>query len=251
MTRKERSILLFFVIVLVIIGATMMWQRLRKTDQMASNPAAVKQEDIVYLPEVDMAGEGEGSLPVEAALSRRRSVRDYRADPLALAEAGQLLWAAQGITGPDGRKRTAPSAGALYPLEVYLVAGRVEGLPAGIYRYQPDRHALLRVAQGDIRQVLSEAALDQECVRDAPAALVFAAVYGRTTGKYGDRGVRYVHMEVGHAAQNVYLQAESLGLGTVMVGAFHDDRVQAVLHMAADEEPLAIMPAGRSGAVSP
>lgn len=245
MTRKNRSILLFFVIVLVIIGATMMWQQLRKSGQATPNTAAVIREAIVYLPSVDTAGQGEGSLPVEAALAQRRSVRDYRPDPLALAEVGQLLWAAQGVTGADGRKRTAPSAGALYPLEVYLVAGRVEGLPAGIYHYLPGEHALQPVARGDIRALLSEAALDQDCVRDGPISLVFAAVYDRTTVKYGDRGIRYAHMEVGHAAQNVYLQAKSLGLGTVMVGAFHDDRVHEVVRMGAAEEPLAIMPAGR------
>lgn len=186
----------------------------------------------------------EGSLSVEEAIYHRRSVRSYRDEPLSLAEVSQLLWAAQGTTDASGL-RSAPSAGALYPLEVYCVSVRVEGLPAGAYRYLPEEHRLEEVQVGDVRDALCDAALNQEWVREAPAVLVIAAVYQRTTGKYRARGERYVHMEVGHAAQNVYLQATALDLGTVIVGAFDDAQVQRILGMPSEEAPLAILPVGR------
>ncbi len=196
--------------------------------------------DIIILPEPQSSG----SMSVEEALLERRSIRNYKDEALTLAEVYQLLWAAQGITNLRGH-RTAPSAGALYPLEVYVVAGNVDGLPAGVYKYRPHEHELEKVAVGDVRADLCAAAINQECVEDGAAVLVFAAVYERTTQKYGERGVRYVHMEVGHAAQNVYLQAVSLGLGTVVVGAFDDDEVERLLHMQDDERALYIMPVGR------
>ncbi len=181
---------------------------------------------------------------VEQALHKRRSVREYKDQPLTLSEVSQLLWAAQGIT--DGRGyRTAPSAGALYPLEVYLVVGNVNGLADGVYRYQPDPHQLVKVADGDRRAELSRAALGQTCVAEGAVVLVFAAVYERTTRKYGERGVRYIHIELGHAAQNVYLEAAALNLGTVIVGAFYDDEINRIIEMKDSEQPLAIMPVGR------
>ncbi len=196
--------------------------------------------DTIILPEP----RNSGGISVEEALLERRSIRNYKNEALTLAEISQLLWAAQGITHPGGY-RTAPSAGALYPLEVYVVAGNVDGLQAGIYKYRPQGHELKKVAEGDVRAELCAAALDQECIEDGAAVLVFAAVYERTTRKYGERGVRYVHMEVGHAAQNVYLQAVSQGLGTVVVGAFDDGRVEKLLQMQDDERALCIMPVGR------
>ena len=185
-----------------------------------------------------------GDMSVETALQKRRSVRDYQDGPLALADVSRLLWAAQGITSENGY-RTAPSAGALYPLEVYLVAGRVTDLPAGVYRYRPHGHKLVKTAGGDLRSELAGAALGQRAVRDGAVALVLAGVYERTTAKYGRRGVPYVHMEVGCAAQNVYLQAESLGLGTVFIGAFDDAKVKALLEMPDAQQPLGIMPIGK------
>jgi SagB-type dehydrogenase family enzyme len=181
---------------------------------------------------------------IEEALWRRRSVRSYKDSPLMLAEVSQLLWAAQGISSPRGL-RTPPSAGALYPLEVYVVAGNVDGLPDGIYHYRPDRHEIALIVSGDKRGELCRAALGQTSVRNAAAVIVFSAVYERTGMKYGDRGIRYVHMETGHAAQNVFLQAVSLELGTVAVGAFYDDAVKRVLKMSDREQPLYIMPVGR------
>ena len=186
---------------------------------------AVGQEQVVTLPDPRL----EGDVSVQAALRARRSIRDFSDEALTLGHVSQLLWAAQGITSADGG-RAAPSAGALYPLQIYLVAGAVRELPAGLYRYRPRRHDLVRTVEGDLRA--------------APAVVVIAAVYSRTTGKYGDRGRKYVHMEVGHAAQNVYLQAVALDLGTTFVGAFHDNQVKQTLELPAAEHPLGLMPVG-------
>jgi SagB-type dehydrogenase family enzyme len=157
----------------------------------------------------------------------------------------QLLWSAQGITQRRWGLRTAPSAGALYPLEVYVVVEKVEGLPTGVYRYVPRLHSLELVFDRSVRKQLGRDALSQSAVVDAPATLAFAAVFARTTRKYGERGRRYVYMEVGHAAENVYLQATALGLGTVVIGAFDDAAVRDTLGMRADEAALYLMPVGR------
>jgi SagB-type dehydrogenase family enzyme len=180
----------------------------------------------------------EGPLSFEASLTRRRSVRTFTSEALTLQEIGQLLWAAQGITDPAGY-RAAPSAGALYPLEVYVVREQ------GVFHYEPDAHALDPVKNGDMRGELSAAALDQQAVAEAPVVLVIAAVYERTQVKYGaERTPRYVHMEAGHAGQNILLQAVSLGLGAVPIGAFADDEVQRLLSMPSDCRPLYLIPVG-------
>ena len=184
------------------------------------------------------------NLSVEKALLARRSIRDYKIDPLMFNELSQLLWAAQGITHNRGF-RTAPSAGALYPLEVYIVAGNVDSLEPGIYKYKPHGHEIIKIVDGDKRNELCKAALGQSCVRRAPAVIVLTAVYKRVTSKYGERGVRYTHMEVGHASQNICLQAGSLNLGTVVVGAFNDNSVKNILNTQDNEEPLCIMPVGK------
>ena len=179
-----------------------------------------------------------GAMSLEEALARRRSVRDFAATPLTLAELGQLLWAAQGITSQDGR-RTAPSAGALYPLELYAVTAEA------VYSYEPGGHRLIVHLPGDRRPELYAAASSQAPVLEAPAVLVIAADYARTERKYGaERSPRYVHLEAGHAAQNILLQAVALDLGAVPVGAFYDDRVQQALALPADHQPLYLIPAG-------
>lgn len=190
------------------------------------------------------APRADGPFALERALVGRRSDRAFLADPLDPAEIGQLLWAAQGVRGRVAT-RTAPSAGALYPLEVALVAGAVTGLPAGIYRYRPESHALEPLGRGDRRRELAVAALGQAWIATAPAILAIAAVFPRTMAAYGERGRRYALIEVGHAAQNVYLQAAALGLGTTEVGAFEDLAVQRLLGLPAAEEPLALLPVGR------
>jgi SagB-type dehydrogenase family enzyme len=179
-----------------------------------------------------------GSLSLEETLAQRRSNRDYGHAPLTDDQVGQLLWAAQGVTGEHGQ-RTAPSAGALYPLELYVA------LPQGVYHYEPGAHRLLLVAQADARPDLQRAALQQRAVGQAPAVFVLAAVYQRTAQKYGaQRTPRYVHLEAGHAAQNLLLQAVALRLGAVPIGAFDDAAVQQVLGLPADHEPLYLIPVG-------
>ena len=182
---------------------------------------------------------------IEEALLNRRSIRDYKDELLSLEEVFQLLWAAQGITAPQWGGRTAPSAGALYPLEVYLVVRKVENLEPGVYRYLPKEHKINKTLEGDVSTKLAEAALGQIFIKQAPVNLVISAVYSRTAVKYGERGVRYVHMEAGHAAQNVYLQAVSLNLGTVVVGGFEIEKVKEILNLPIEEEPLYIMPVGK------
>jgi SagB-type dehydrogenase family enzyme len=199
-----------------------------------------KSPEFISLPEPVTSGEK----PLEALLQQRRSVRKFQEAGLDLSAIGQLLWAAQGITDPQGF-RTAPSAGALYPLELYVVAGNVHSLPPGVYHYHPDKHRLQLTEPGDQRHMLARAALEQPWGKAAAAVVVVTAVYGRTTRKYGERGIRYVHMETGHAAQNLFLQAEALGLATVVVGAFEDDAVAMVLKLPSDVQPLMLMPVAR------
>ena len=196
--------------------------------------------EIVALPEVRLTG----NVSLEETLLNRRSVRQYTGEALTLEEVSQLLWSAQGITAEWGG-RTAPSAGALYPLEVYLIAGNVESLTPGIYKYINDGHELVKVRDEDVREELANAALGQTPVRDGAIDIVISAIYERTMKKYGDRGVRYVHMEAGHAAQNIYLQATALDLGAVTIGAFADELVKKLLSMPEEEAPLYIIPVGR------
>ncbi len=187
-----------------------------------------------------------GTVSIEEALSKRSSIRDYTDQPLTLKEVSQLLWAAQGITRPEWGGRTAPSAGGTYPLEVYIVVANrgVEDLAPGIYRYIPQRHTLLLVEPGDKTSDLAVAALDQDWVATARINIVIAAVFERTTERYGERGIRYVYMEAGHADQNIYLQAAALDLVTVVIGAFHDEQVQRLLDLPEEQKPLYIAPVG-------
>jgi len=185
------------------------------------------------------------NLSVEEALLKRRSVRRYKNEPLELKEISQLLWAAQGITSSFGGGRTAPSAGALYPLEIYLVSGEVNSLPPGVYNYQPVGHTLRLVTEGDMRAPLTDAAHLQGSVYRSAAVIVIAAEYRRTTRKYGERGIRYVHLEAGHAAQNICLQAVSLNLGTVTIGSFTDSLVKQICKMPENQLPLYLIPVGK------
>ncbi len=205
----------------------------------AGSPEPVHGQTL-SLPEPDTRG----TVSVERTLQDRNSVREFATGALPLADLSQVLWAAQGITHGD-RGRTAPSAGALYPLEVVAVVGHVESVQPGVYRYRPRDHVMERMREGDLRGQVARAALRQSWMAQAPVILVLSGVYERTTGKYGERGIRYVHMEVGHAGQNIYLQAEARGLGTTMVGAFRDEMVREVLGLEDRERPLGIMPVGR------
>jgi SagB-type dehydrogenase family enzyme len=185
----------------------------------------------------------DGSVSLERCIEKRRSVRDFRDQALTEGELGQLLWAAQGVTGADGG-RAAPSAGALYPLELYVVARNVASLAGGVYKYLVDRHELLLVTPGYDPEALIDAALGQDWIAAAPACICIAAIFERTTAKYGERGRGYVYLEAGHAAASLMLQAVALSLATTMVGAFNDGEVGGVLHLNANETPLCLIPVG-------
>jgi len=178
-----------------------------------------------------------GPMAMEKAIAARRSRRDFSPQSLTPEQIGQLCWAAQG-QDPASRYRTAPSAGATYPLELFVATDQ------GLFRYLPAKHSLEKHSDRDLRAALASAAWGQNFIEEAPLTLVFAAEFARTTRRYGERGIRYVYMEASHAAQNVHLQAESLGLGSVAVGAFDDDSVSKVLSLPGHLEPIYMVAVG-------
>jgi SagB-type dehydrogenase family enzyme len=189
---------------------------------------------IIPLPQPDLIG----AMSLEETLMKRRSVRQFKDTPLTDFQIGQLLWAAQGITHPSGL-RTAPSAGALYPLEIYAAT------QDGLFHYQPQTHSLERVLDHDPRPSLYQAALRQNAVLEAPLVIVISAVFERTAQKYGEaRTPQYVYLEAGHAAQNILLQAVALDLGAVPIGAFHEDQISQALALIPDQTPLYLIPIG-------
>ena len=193
-----------------------------------------KSAEIVKLP----APLRQGRMSLEEAIARRRSVREFTPQLLTENELSQLLWSAQGITAPAGY-RGAPSAGALYPLEIYVAT------PSGFYHYEVREHCLTRRSDRDLRSAICRTAVEQEAIRQAPVDFVITAVYARIERKYGSgRGPRYVHLEAGHAAQNLLLQAVALGLGAVPIGAFDDDALQRALALPSDHMPLYVIPVG-------
>jgi len=233
----------WLVLLLVLPALVFVWQagcapepEPEVTDPEENDPAI---EEHVELPEPVVEEDG-----VSDALHERVSRRDYADESLELGTAGELLWAAGGVgvDGVTGATRTAPSAGGTYPVDLYLVAGAVEDLEPGVYRYDHEEHALELSVEGDRRSELATAALDQQFIAEAPLNVVMVAHYERTTATYGERGERYVHMDTGYASQNVYLMAEELGLGTVAIGAFDDEEVAGIL--ATEGAPLMVMPVG-------
>lgn len=190
-------------------------------------------------------------LSVEEAIAYRRSIRNFKNDPITLEHLSQILWATYGVTDVRRGFLSTPSAGATFPLEIYVVVGKNrvkisenQFLDAGIYRYDSYAHKLVFIGLGDHTEDLYRATLHQEWVRTAAINIVICAIYERTTGYYGERGYRYVYMEVGHAGQNIYLMATALGLGTVAIGAFRDLEVKKLLKLPNNVHPLYIMPVG-------
>lgn len=190
----------------------------------------------IHLPRPALKGE----VSLEEAILKRRSQREFSKKDLSLEQISQLLWAAQGITAKKGgfAFRSAPSAGALYPLEIYLLS------KDGLFHYLPEGHKLDILGKKDFRKDLAGAALGQEAIAQAPLDIVICAVYPRITAKYGQRGVRYAQIEAGHIAQNIHLEAVALGLGSVPIGAFSDKEVKGILSLPEDNEPLYIIPVG-------
>jgi len=202
--------------------------------ELAIAEEKVSKTENIKLP----APKYDGPVSVEKALLERRSIRAYKEEPLALSDVSQILWAAQGITDSATGHRTAPSAMARYFLEVYLIPGNVTDLPMGIYKYQPQGHELVVIAEGDFKSKLFEAA-GQAPIKNAPAALVICGMSERSTNP------NWMYLEAGHAAQNVYLQAVSLKLGTVVMAGFKGEEVRKALNISPKEEPIYIMPIGK------
>ena len=193
-----------------------------------------------------------GKVSVERALANRRSQRSFVDKAISAEQLSQILWAAYGITQPTpdrpalrGGFRAAPSAGALYPFEIYAIIGKVDGVEPGVYKYISEEHKIIRKIDKDLRDEFSKVALGQAHIKEAPVSIFYSAIYSRMTIKYGDRGAdRYVCMDLGHSAQNIYLQAEALNLGTCAIGAFSDDKVADLFQLPEEEVPLYIMPVG-------
>ena len=188
----------------------------------------------------------DGGISLEKAISLRRTVRSFRDRAITMEQFSQLLWSGQGITEDGGFKRSAPSGGALYPADIYTCLGDecVAGLSAGVYHYIPASHSIEKVNEGDSRGDLAGASLGQMWMAKAPVSFILTAQYSRITGKYGDRGIRYALIEIGHIGQNIFLQCQALGLSAGIVGAFDDREVAKVLGLKKDHSPLIVMPVG-------
>jgi SagB-type dehydrogenase family enzyme len=184
------------------------------------------QAKVIKLPKPEYRG-----MILEEAIKKRRSVRNYSPKAMSIAQLSQLLFAAQGITGKMYGQplRSTPSAGALYPFEIYIVVNNVKDLPQGIYHYSILEHAIELIKAGDFSSQITSAGLKQEMLGEADVTFVLSAIFDRARHKYGERGFRYVYMEAGHISQNIYLQAVSLGLGSVSVGAFLDKKVNELI----------------------
>lgn len=202
----------------------------------------VCEENRIKLPEPSY----QGTLSVERAIKQRRTIRDFQKKPLKISQLSQILWAAQGITDKRGFMRAAPSAGALYPLDIYAVVGdgAVKGMETGVYHYDPKFHTVKKVCEGDKRGEVARASLGQMWMAKAPAILAITAEYKRITGKYGERGIQYATIEVGHSGQNIFLQSAGLGLDAGIVGAFHDNEVRESICARKSHQPLVLIPIG-------
>ncbi len=236
--RPDRCRSVICVLVLLWIGVGGMACAGEDAAAPPQRPAA----ENISLPEPEY----DGDISLEESIAGRRSRRSFTAEGLSLADVAQILWAAQGITDRAAGLRASPSAGATYPMEIYIAVGDETAgeLGAGVYRYLPREHALELAFEGDVREQAATAALGQTFVARAPMVVLMAAEYARTAGRYGDRATRYVAMEAGHIGQNIYLQAEALGLGTVAVGAFQDEALGRTFRLPAAQEALYLMPVG-------
>jgi SagB-type dehydrogenase family enzyme len=248
MNKKLLKFILFILIIIVLListctvsngynkidkGATVT-QRQEQDKQINGQNENIEKGEEVILPKPRL----KSNISLEEALNNRRSVRQFKSVDLKLEDISQILWAAQGITEISTGFRTAPSAGALYPLELFIVKSD------GLFHYVPEGHKLKKLSSSDLRSELMKASLSQKSVSEAPVDIVITAIFERTTVKYGDRGVRYIYMEAGHACQNILIEAVVLELGAVPIGAFSDTDVQKVLGLPKDYTPLYVVPVG-------
>ena len=213
-------------------------------------PDSHEQSNLIMLPKPNL----DGDISLEKALNVRRSVRSFKADALTKQQLSQILWSAYGITYPienapaflRGGFKTAPSAGGLYPLEIYVVCENIDSIPVGVFKYMPENHSLIPIKEGNFREQVFRAGYGQTMINEAPLVLVYSAIYSRTSDKYGKRAdERYVCMDLGHSAQNVYLQVTTMGLATCAIGAFVDIDLKKAINMTREETPLYIMPVGK------
>ena len=184
------------------------------------------------------------AMSLRDSLERRRSCREYAQTPLRLDELAALLWAAQGVTSPAGL-RTAPSAGAIYPVKSYVLTFRVEGLPAGFHSFDPDQRTLTLLAKGDKQKRMAKVCGDQQCIEQCAAGLLLTAWYGRLRKEYGDAAEPLALLEAGHIGQNWHLAATALGLGSVSIGKIDAAALKLLLPIPEDEHPLYLLIAGR------
>jgi len=247
-----KNIITFTVIFIIVLSPIMLatvisckilptYQSESKTITQDSEADSTKNKEIKYLEgEEIMLPEPrlKSDFSLEEALTKRRSIRDFIDKEIEIEKISQLLWAAQGITEKSTGGRTAPSAGALYPMELFIV------MKDGTCHYIPEEHKLMKISSEDLRQKLSAACIFQQSVSDAACDIVITAIYERTTIKYGERGVRYVHLEAGHVCQNILLTAVTLDLGAVPIGAFDDSAVQKLLNLPSHYVPLYVIPVG-------
>jgi len=233
---------------LMVVAA--LWGCNSQTSEQSGS--VLTKTDDVPLTYILPSPQTDGKMSVEKAMAERRSQRRFQDRAISAEQLSQILWAAYGVTEPRtdraflrGGFRTAPSAGALYPFDIYAVVGKVKDIEPGVYKYISEEHKIVRTIDQDVRVALRAAALGQAMVEEAPVTVVYSAIFSRMTGKYGDRGrERYVCMDLGHSAQNIYLQAGALHLGTCAIGAFVDSRISQVLELPEEEEPLYLMPVG-------
>lgn len=197
------------------------------------------QDGRIKLPSVKF----DDSLTVSEAIENRRTIRSFKDKSVTLEQISYLLWAAQGVTSPQGL-RAAPSAGALYPLEIYINVRKSDSLKPGLYKYNPISQSIFRTQDKELSEKISDAALHQDWMAEAPVMVIFTAIYRRTTGKYGERGVRYAIIEAGSSSENLFLQAQSIGLDCGIVGAFNDSEIKKLLDLGKDSQPLLLMPVG-------
>lgn len=232
---RFKTLIIIFIISFIVFITFLIFQVITnsKTEPMKDNISTIK------LPAPQLISQ----ISVEQAINQRKSIREYQKEPLSLSEVSQLLWSAQGLNSSGSR--VAPSAGALYPLEIYLVVKNVEGLAPGVYHYLSDSHSLEYYLNKEIDEVLAKTAYDQEWVEKAPLKIIISGIFQRTTKKYSQRGILYVYQESGHVAQNIYLQAVSLNLGTVSVGGFDQTGVDELLNFSEGQNTLYIMPVGK------
>jgi SagB-type dehydrogenase family enzyme len=191
-----------------------------------------------------------GGAPLWEVIAGRRSVRNYTGSPVTRQELAQLLWACQGITAQSERYafRSAPSAGALYPVETYLAVNRVDGIDPGLYHYEVEPHALAQLTSGDYRKAVAQAAMDQSPVERADLVAIWSAVFERSKWKYKQRGYRYIFLDAGHIAGNLALAAVALGLGSCQIGSLYDDEANRLLGLDGETESVIYMTAvGRIG----